>query len=482
MKPWSGVLEASPGHVDKIMTSLLRSILPYKAAILVLAFYALPSQAQDVRIRLLDRQAPTSITLSAYEGVVRLHAGEYTDALLEMETGQTVLISPYGPSNELRISSDALTLYAESLRAEPVDGASFSIEIQDDEAEQASRRYTGNLLISPDQSDQSLELINAVPLEAYVASVVSTEYGLNDLEGSKAMAVLARTYVLNAPGKYGPDYDLVDDTRSQVYRGEDVILPLALEAARSTEGEMLTYRGKPIQAVYHSSSGGHTADNESVWSSSPVPYLRGRPDPYGKQSPHADWATRVPRPKLLAELGKKFGGEVIGFLLDERSPDGRIASVSLLLQNGQRRSVTGNEFRLVVIWHFGPRSLRSMRFDAERQGNEYVFTGQGYGHGVGLSQWGAHDMAKRGMSYEEILDFYYTGTTLSRLEDTDEAPATRIPSGAIVGQTPADTAVEESSSPPVKTVSVAEDPQTPAETSETPANTRPQPQKRRVGW
>ena len=185
MRLWSGVPEASPRYVGDLMTSLLRSILPYKAAILVLALYTLPSQAQDVRIRLLDRQAPTSITLSAYEGVVRLHAGEYTDALLEMETGQTVLISPYGPSNELRISSDALTLYAESLRAEPVDGASFGIGTGEDEAGQTPRRYAGNLLISPDQTDQTLELINAVPLEAYVASVVSTEYGLDDLEGSK---------------------------------------------------------------------------------------------------------------------------------------------------------------------------------------------------------------------------------------------------------------------------------------------------------
>ena len=476
------MLEASPGHVSDLMTPLLYSILPYKAAILLLALYTLPAQAQDVRIRLLDRQAPTSITLSAYEGVVRLHAGEYTDALLEMETGQTVLISPYGPSNELRVSSEALTLYAETLRAEPVDGASFGIETRDDKAAQASRRYTGNLLISTDQNDEGLKLINAVPLEAYVASVVSTEYGLDDLEGSKAMAVLARTYVLNAPGKYGPDYDLVDDTRSQVYRGEDVILPLALEAARLTGGEVLTWRGKPIQAVYHSSSGGHTADNESVWSSSPVPYLRGKPDPYGKQSPHAEWVSRVPRPKLLAELGKKFDGEVIGFLLDERSPDGRVASVSLLMQNGQRRSVAGNEFRLVVIWHFGPRSLRSMRFDAERQGNEYVFTGQGYGHGVGLSQWGAHDMAKRGMSYKEILDFYYTGATLSRLEETDAPPATRYSSGAIVGKAPVDTAVEESPLPPVETVSEKENPETPVETAETPENARSPAQTRRVGW
>lgn len=465
------------------MTPLLRSISPYKAALLVLALCPLPSQARDVRIRLFDKEAPASITLSAHEGVVRLHAGEHTASLLEIAPGQTVLISPDGGSNELRISSDALTLYAGSLRAEPADGASFGIEIRDDKAGRIARRYAGNLFVSPDEEDRSLKLINTVPLEAYVASVLSTEYTLNDLEGSKAMAVLARTYVLNAPSKYGPDYDLVDDTRSQVYRGDGVLIPMALKAAHSTEGEVVTYRGRPIQAVYHSSSGGHTADNESVWSSSPVPYLRGKPDPYGMQSPHAEWVTRVPRPRLLAELGKKFGGEVAGFLLDGRSPDGRVASVSLLMRNGQRRSVAGNEFRLVVIRHFGPRSLRSMRFDAERQGDEYAFTGQGYGHGVGLSQWGAHDMAKRGMSYKEILDFYYTGVAVSRFEDTDAGRASRVPSGAIVGQAPAATAIEESAPPePVGTVSAGEESRTPTETAGTSENVRVQPQKRRVGW
>ena len=121
------------------MTILLRSILPYKAAILALVLCVLPSQAQDVRIRLFDQQAPTSITLSAYEGAVRLHAGDYTDPLMEIATGQTVLISPYEASNELRVSSDALTLYTQSLRAEPVAGASFGIEMQNDEAEQPPR-------------------------------------------------------------------------------------------------------------------------------------------------------------------------------------------------------------------------------------------------------------------------------------------------------------------------------------------------------
>ena len=161
------------------MTILLRSVLPYKAAILALVLYVLPSQAQDVRIRLLDKQAPTSITLSAYEGAVRLHAGDYTDPLMEVGTGQTVLISPYGvprTNSGYRRTHSPCTrnLFAPSRWAAPLSvsrcGTMRLSRLPDD--------TQGTSLISPDQDDEGLKLINAVPLEAYVASVVSTEYSL----------------------------------------------------------------------------------------------------------------------------------------------------------------------------------------------------------------------------------------------------------------------------------------------------------------
>ncbi len=408
------------------MTTLLRFLPICRAAILALAAtYALPhpsAQAQEVRIRLYDQEAPAEVLLSADGGLVRLYAGAHEDPFLEIAEGETVRIAPDASTGELQVSSDAFTLYAQSLRAEPAGNALFGIAMQN----QNPRRYAGDLHVSLNADDGGLQLVNAVPVEAYVASVVATEYGLPDMEGSKAMAVLARTYALHSTSKFGAEYQHVDDTRSQVYRGQGAITPRSRQAAQNTEGEVLTWRNRLIQAVYHASSGGHTADNEAVWSSAPVPYLRGKPDPYGSEAPHAEWTTRVSRPETLAALGEKFGEEVIGFLLDERSADGRVASVSLLMRSGQRRAVRGNAFRLAIIGRFGARSLRSLRFEIERRGEEYIFTGQGYGHGVGLSQWGAHDMAQRGMDYTEILDFYYAGVTLSRLEEMD-VPAT-VPS------------------------------------------------------
>ena len=437
------------------MTPPLRFPPICKVAILALgAMYVLtppPIHAQDVRVRLYAREAPAEMLLSAEEGLVRLYAGEHAEPFLAIDTGETIRISSDELASELRVSSNAFTMYAQSVRAEPAPGASFGLAIEHENA----RRYAGDLHVSPDAEHAGLQLVNAVPIEAYVASVVATEYGLPDLEGSKAMAILARTYALHATGKFGTDYQHVDDTRSQVYRGQDVITPRSRQAAERTEGEVLTWRGRLIQAVYHASSGGHTAHNESVWSGASVPYLRGKPDPYGSQSPYAEWTTRVSRPEALAELSDTFGEEIIGFLLDERSPDGRIATVSLLMQSGQRRTVRGNAFRLALIERFGARSLRSMRFETEQHGEDYVFTGQGYGHGVGLSQWGAHDMAQRGMDYTEILDFYYTGVTLSRLEDVS------MPANP---QTP--------SSPAAST----------EELPDAPENTWDSPKTRRVGW
>ena len=375
----------------------------------------LPTSASlPVRVRLFDREAPTVIALSAHGGSLRLHAGEHAQPLLELDEGQDALASL--ANGELYVRVHGLDVSAQSLRVEPVGEALFGIEVREGVRTASRRRYTGTLRVAPEDDASMLRLVNVVPLDRYTASIVATEYGLDDFEGSKAMAVLARTYLLRMADTGHPEYDLVDHELSQAYHGEDAVTPLSREATRLTRGEVLTYEGRPIQAVYHSSSGGHTANNEAVWSGPPVPYLRGKRDPYDAASPHTEWTSRIPRSELLAELERTYDRRVNGFLIDQRSRDRRVATVALLMPNGSRHVISGNEFRLLVNKRFGVRKLRSMLFDVRRSGNEYLFEGRGYGHGVGLSQWGAHGMARRGTSYADILSFYYTGTVLSRPE------------------------------------------------------------------
>ncbi|MEX0822633.1 MAG: SpoIID/LytB domain-containing protein [Rhodothermales bacterium] len=400
---------------------MMRSTHSTIAFMLMLALAVGPASAQerDVRIRLLDLNEPVTIALSAHDGSVRLHAGDHEEPLMQLLPEHKALVSR--ASNQLHVEVDGLALFAASLRVEPEDGAHFGVEIRDDATGGRLRRYAGRLFVTADGSDWEIQLINEVPLEEYVASVVASEYGFDDLAGAKAMAVLVRTYTLGALGKYGPEYDHVDHTLSQVYGGLDRVTPVSLEATRQTGGQVLTYDDELVRAVYFSTSGGHTADNETVWDGPPLPYLRGKPDPYGDTSPHAAWSTRISRPRLLAELRSAYGQDINGFVIGERSPDGRVTSIALLHADGSRQTINGNEFRLLATRLFGARSIRSTLFDARRDGNEYVFEGRGFGHGVGLSQWGAHDMAQRGNSYTDILNFYFAGVELSRLDDASGA-------------------------------------------------------------
>ncbi|MFO8099016.1 MAG: SpoIID/LytB domain-containing protein, partial [Salinibacter sp.] len=310
-------------------------------------------------------------------------------------------------------------LYSTSLHLTPVrERASWSLAPE----ERAPRTYRGGLRVSLDSTD-GLLLVNHVPLEDYVASVVASEYGLEDDPGAKAMAVVARTYGLFATRKFGPDVDHADGTLSQVYEGTDRITTRARRATESTRGQVLTHDGRPIQAVYFSSSGGHTANNEDVWDADdPLPYLRGRSDPYDDESPHHRWRATVNRSTLLQALTRIRGRSVDGFTLGERMPHGRLETITILHSDDSQKTMNANEFRLAVNKRLDDDPLKSTWFDARREGDAYVFEGRGYGHGVGLSQWGAHAMGTEGHSYEEILEYYYTDINIRRHEGSELAP------------------------------------------------------------
>lgn len=377
-----------------------------------------------VRIRLLDLSDPREIRIAGHDGSVRLYAADYDDEIARLDDGEEAVVRLAG--GQLHVQLGDLRLFANSLRAESDPGAETVIRIEGGSSPVDARRYQGKLRIGRDEAGAELKLVNELDLEDYVAAVVSTEYGFDDLEGSKAMAVIIRTYTLAVMNKYGGDYDHVDHTLSQVYRGTDRITPTIREAVRQTRGEVLRHDGDLIEAVYFSSSGGHTADNETVWRSKPLPYLRGKADPYGRSSPHAEWTSRISRPELLSALSAAYG-EVTGFAIGDRSGDGRVATIDLLRAAGERRTIRANEFRMLVMKHFGPRALRSTLFTARRQGDAYVFEGSGNGHGVGLSQWGAHELAQRGTSYREILDFYYTDVSLEPLDELHAEAESALP-------------------------------------------------------
>ena len=371
--------------------------------------------AQDVRVRVLADQSLDRVELVTSRRVP-VHTHPDRSPLFHIEPGTVATLSVRRGDVHIEHGSDrisAAVLYLHAPRQAATRFRSGGVE----------RSYRGVFEVRPDGN--TVELVNAVPLESYVASVVASECGLDDREGAKAMAVVARTYALRGSDKFDGTYTHVDHTLSQVYRGLSTITDASRAAAEATRGEVLTYNGHLIEAVYFSSSGGHTANNEDVWDASEdLPYLRGRSDPYDSVSPHHTWQSTANRATVLHGLERRFGGAVRGFFLGDTAHDGRLLTLELLRPNGSREAVQANAFRLAVNQAVGREVLRSTWFDARRSGNSYVFSGRGYGHGVGMSQWGAHGMARAGRSYQDILSFYYQGATLTRIDDVQQPPPT----------------------------------------------------------
>lgn len=378
------------------------------------AHAGLPADDHQLRVRILELNAPEAVALSGHGGALHLYAGDYREALAVLQPGQQAVVTRSNDQLHVRLGETAL--YARALRIEPAAGAETAVTVEAGRAKVEGRRYQGQLFIDPDPERPTLRLVNQIGLEDYVAGVVAREYGLKDEQGTRAMAVVVRTYALSAVEKFGPTYAHVDHTASQMYQGTERVTPAIREAVRATQGEIVTYQSKPIQAVYFSSSGGHTADNESVWQAAPLPYLRGKPDPYDTASPYAQWQSSLSRPELLRALTRQYGFEVTGFLLGDEDAGGRVTTIELLRQDGSRRAVPANDFRLLITRTFGAEAMRSTLFTAARDGDTYRLEGRGFGHGVGLCQWGAHEMARRGHSYREILQFYYTGVEIRAMD------------------------------------------------------------------
>ncbi len=266
------------------------------------------------------------------------------------------------------------------------------------------RWYRGDTKLIHDGSD--LTVINQVNLEDYLYSVVGGEMVASwPLEALKAQAVAARSYALHKQDhSAGRLYDVKSTTASQVYKGIKSETPRTVEAVNSTQGQVLTHGGKAILAVFHSSSGGHTENVEDIWHR-PLPYLRGVVD-YDQTAPVYRWEKRV----SSTEMGQRLGnlGTVRSLIPLETTPQGRILQLKVV---GDRatKSISGNQFRKAL-------NLRSTLFQVNPNPQGFTIYGRGFGHGVGLSQWGAYYLAQQGANYRQILGHYYQQVKLALIE------------------------------------------------------------------
>jgi stage II sporulation protein D len=275
-----------------------------------------------------------------------------------------------------------------------------------------NRKYRGSIRIIQKNSF-SLSVINYLELEDYVKGIAVREISHYwPAEALKAQAVVFRTFALyQITRNKTKDFDVTSDVYSQVYGGKQAERYRINDAVDQTKAEVLVYNGKIFPAFYHSTCAGHTEDASFLWDIN-IPALKGVACYFCQDSPHFNWHTSLNNNSLRDSLAKA------GYKIN------RIRSVSILHRDRSNRvidmrintdttavKITAKDFRNII----GPDIIRSANFTVKSGSGGLELSGLGWGHGVGLCQWGAYFQAKLGVVYREILGFYYPGSRIISL-------------------------------------------------------------------
>ena len=343
------------------------------------------------------------------------------------------------------LSADTVTIVPESRDATVL---LFDVGIGTGQywASKTDRMYRGSLEITAKQD--GCRIINIVNMEEYLSGVVPSEMpGEWPLEALKAQAVAARSEAYAKQGRHKADgYDYCADVHCQSYGGVNTESPSTCAAVDQTRGLVMFSQGKPVDAIYSNSCGGHTQNN--IYSSrEDIPYLQGKPDsvtglafhfplspleledwlwdptvpascnnPVFSRTSNFRWMREYSREELEALIAKQLDiGRLVAVNVRERNSSGHIHSIEVI--GSQKRFVVEKE--LTIRRLLG--DLRSSMFnidvklDAAGNAERFIFYGGGWGHAVGMCQVGAATMAGQGLSFEEILRFYYTGISIKKI-------------------------------------------------------------------
>ena len=321
------------------------------------------------------------------------------------------------------------------------------------------KKYRGSMIMQS-LAGSNITLINELPFDQYLYSVIPSEMPAAwHLEALKAQAVAARSYALVTIGRHTDQgFDLCSTEHCQAYKGLEQEKESSTQAVNATKGKILLYNGKPISAFFHSSSGGHTEDSENVWGTK-TDYIRGVEDKYCLGSPHDNWTIELDKAEIKKKLSES--GIDLGDITDIRILDvssyGRVTKLEIkgtkaarVFEKEKIRNIIGTR-TMKSIWYnletdadifvkgtlsgnvdpgrtsdmyivsasgktkiYSPSNRVSVKgMNGVKEYNvipvTYTFNGKGFGHGLGMSQYGAKGMAEAGYNYKEILEHYYKG-------------------------------------------------------------------------
>ncbi len=355
----------------------------------------------QIKIRLFANQSPESAVFSVTEGTYELNL--FNGRILTVLKEEPVIITKY--KGKLAVKKrNTKGFICDSLDLSGKTGNdSFSLRMN---GKSPSRQYySGNLQCYPDLG--TLVFINISDVEKYISGVVMAEGGTGkNLEYFKTQAIIARTYMYKYFEKHLPDrYNVCDNTHCQAFNGlsSDSLLN---KAALETRGLVILDKDSAlIISAFHSNCGGETSSSDDVWLLS-QPYLKGVVDPYCRGSRNATWQKSLSVNEWVNYVRKSGYNEKVGdpsafnFLQESRLADYKVGSFTMPLTKIR-----------------SDLNLRSTFFSVNAKGDSVLLKGKGYGHGVGLCQEGAMEMASKGFNFKQIIDFYYFGVLISDINN-----------------------------------------------------------------
>jgi stage II sporulation protein D len=303
--------------------------------------------------------------------------------------------------------------------------------------------FRGTIVFNPNRRGL-LTSINILPLEEYLLGVVPNEMPAAwPLDALKAQALAARSYAVRQQNRHGQDgFDLCSTVHCQAYHAKGSEHPRSTQAVTATSGMVITYGGAVIDAVYHAHAGGHTRDSENVWGGV-APYLRGVPIP---EEPPLTWTHRVAIGDFERRLRARqiSVAHVFGAAIAEHADAGHVRSVRVTSLLGSvdipatdlrgaldRAQMRSTKFAILMLDSYRlpfrpPVTRPPFRLEIGKLAGAYYsllpsrpasveIAGSGFGHGVGMSQWGAFGLAQAGVDYRGIIRRFYHGVTLSRV-------------------------------------------------------------------
>ncbi len=355
-----------------------------------------------IRVAVIQNDPQVDLQVYGRFTVVALHTGQMLQEGRRLEP-VAVRAVPEG----LAIGKQVLPVFG--VRIEPESNAAISLN---------GKRLRGTLEIVR-RNDLTLLVVNHVSLEEYLRGVLSKEApDYWPPEALKAIAIAARTYALYQRFTKEPnDYDVTGDVMSQDYGGKTAEKAGTTRAVKATDGWILMHRGQLFPAFYHSTCGGITEHARVMGPFDLEPLRGGVRCQFCAASPFFQWQRRLTKADVNWALRKSpYGsiGAISDVRVSQQTDSGRAHTVTIV---GARRSLRLSGYDVRAL--FGFDSIRSALFSVSPAGDAFIIQGRGWGHGVGMCQWGAAELARRGLSAAEILAYYYPEAQLASIKSLE---------------------------------------------------------------